>query len=104
MPPFDLKPLSGRYLSFREREAIALMKAQGAGVRHMARELGRDPSTISRELRRNAATPGGKLATARRSPVEGGDRRSTPEDSETGREPATTRLCAGTAVRSRQSA
>ena len=61
MPPFDLKPLSGRYLSFREREEIALMKAQGAGVRHMARELGRDPSTISRELRRNAATRGGKL-------------------------------------------
>src|SRR5436190_6494876 len=26
MPPFDLKPLSGRYLSFREREEIALMK------------------------------------------------------------------------------
>ncbi len=61
MPPFDLKPLSGRYLSFREREEIALMKAQGAGVRRMARELGRDPSTSSRELRRNAATRGGKL-------------------------------------------
>ena len=61
MAPFDLKPLSGRYLSFREREQIALMKAQGPGVRHMARELGRDPSTISRELRRNAATRGGNL-------------------------------------------
>jgi IS30 family transposase len=61
MPPLDLKPVSGRYLSFGEREEIALLKARGAGVRQMARELGRDPSTISRELRRNAATRGGKL-------------------------------------------
>lgn len=61
MPPFDLQPLSTRYLSFGEREEIALLKAQGAGVRQIAREIGRDPSTISRELRRNAATRGGKL-------------------------------------------
>jgi IS30 family transposase len=54
-------PLSGRYLSFVEREEIALMKAQGAGVRQIARQLGRDPSTISRELRRNAATRGGRV-------------------------------------------
>jgi transposase-like protein len=56
MPPFDLKPLSGRYLSFHEREEIALLRAQGVGVRQIARAIGRDPSTISRELRRNAAT------------------------------------------------
>jgi IS30 family transposase len=56
MPPFRLEPLSGRYLSFHEREEIALLKAQGAGVRQIARAIGRDPSTISRELRRNAAT------------------------------------------------
>ena len=61
MPPFDLQPLSGRYLSFAEREEIALLRAQGAGVRELARRLGRSPSTISRELRRNAATRGGKL-------------------------------------------
>ena len=60
MPPFDLKPLSGRYLSFEEREEIALLKAQGARVCDIARAIGRDPSTISRELRRNAATRGGK--------------------------------------------
>lgn len=60
MPPFDLAPLSGRYLSFREREGIALLRAQGAGVRQIAREIGRDPSTVSRELRRNAATRGSK--------------------------------------------
>lgn len=46
----------GRYLSFSEREDIALSKAQGMGVREIARRLGRDPSTISRELRRNAST------------------------------------------------
>jgi IS30 family transposase len=61
MPTVGLAPLSGRYLSFREREEIALLKVQGAGVREVARQLCRAPSTISRELRRNAATRGGKL-------------------------------------------
>jgi IS30 family transposase len=56
MPPFDLEPLDGRYLSLGEREEIAILNAQGAGVRRIGRALGRDPSTISRELRRNAAT------------------------------------------------
>jgi IS30 family transposase len=54
-------PLSGRYLSFAEREEIALLCARGCGVREIARRLGRSPSTISRELRRNAATRGGRL-------------------------------------------
>lgn len=48
--------MTGRYLSFPEREEIALLKAQGHGVRAIARQLNRDPSTISRELRRNAST------------------------------------------------
>ncbi|TDX08242.1 IS30 family transposase [Kribbella sp. VKM Ac-2566] len=61
MPTFLLAPVTGRYLSFEEREEIALLKARGAGVREIARQLGRAPSTISRELRRNAATRGGKL-------------------------------------------
>jgi helix-turn-helix protein len=52
-------PLSGRYLAFTDREQIALWRAQGHGVRDIARELGRAPSTISRELRRNAATRAG---------------------------------------------
>ena len=56
MSPFRLEPLSDRYLSFVEREEIAILHSQGAGVRQIARALGRDPSTISRELRRNAAT------------------------------------------------
>jgi IS30 family transposase len=61
MPLFMVAPVTGRYLSFPEREEIALLKGQGIGVRDIARRLGRDPSTISRELRRNAATRGGKL-------------------------------------------
>ncbi len=51
----------GRDLSFEEREEIAILRAKNAGVREIARALGRDPGTISRELRRNAATRGGTL-------------------------------------------
>jgi IS30 family transposase len=54
-------PDSCRYLCFAEREEIALLGAEGKGVREIAREIGRAQSTISRELRRNAATRGGKL-------------------------------------------
>ena len=59
MPPTHFsqssKPLSGRYLLFAEREEIAILRAQGHGVRAIAGHLGRPASTISRELRRNAA-------------------------------------------------
>ena len=65
MPPSTLarssKSPSGRYLSFAEREEIALWRAQGHGVREAARRLGRAASTVSRELRRNAATRSGGL-------------------------------------------
>jgi IS30 family transposase len=61
MPTMELAEPSGRYLSFVEREEIALLQAQGCGVRDIAARIGRSPSTISRELRRNAATRGGKL-------------------------------------------
>ena len=54
-------PLSGRYLSFAEREEIALLNARGCGVREIASQVCRSPSTISRELRRNAATRSGSL-------------------------------------------
>jgi len=65
MPPTHFsqssKPLSGRYLSFAEREELAILRAQGHGVRTIADQLNRAPSTISRELRRNAATRSGAL-------------------------------------------
>ena len=61
MSPITLAPVSGRYLSLAEREEIALLKAQNCGVRDIARRLGRDPGTVSRELRRNAATRDGGM-------------------------------------------
>ena len=61
MPPFSVAEPSGRYLSYAEREEIAMLRAQDHGVREIARQLNRSPSTISRELRRNAATRCGKL-------------------------------------------
>ncbi|MGN6168681.1 MAG: IS30 family transposase [Solirubrobacteraceae bacterium] len=60
MSSVALAPLSGRYLSFAEREEIAVLLAGGCGVREIARRLGRAPSTISRELQRNAATRTGR--------------------------------------------
>ena len=61
MPSISKAPLWGRYLSYDEREEVALLRARGCGVRETARRLGRSPSTISRELRRNAATRSGRL-------------------------------------------
>jgi IS30 family transposase len=61
MPSISMAPVSGRYLSFAEREEIAILHARSCGVREIARQLGRSPSTISRELRRNAATRSGDL-------------------------------------------
>jgi len=61
MPPMDLVTPTGHYLTFVEREEIALLRAQGGGVRSIARQIGRSPSTVSRELRRNAATRSGRL-------------------------------------------
>src|SRR5215216_2933802 len=65
MPPAmfrsSAKPLSGRYLSFVEREEIALLRVQGHSMQEIGRRLGRSASTISRELRRNAATRSGGL-------------------------------------------
>ncbi|SDS53307.1 Transposase and inactivated derivatives, IS30 family [Microterricola viridarii] len=59
MPPISLAEPTGRYLSFEEREEIALLRAKQVGVREIARRIGRNPGTVSRELRRNAATRGG---------------------------------------------
>jgi len=61
MTPYSWPAPSGRYLSLTEREEIAILNATGSGIRQIARTLDRSPSTISRELRRNAATRGGKL-------------------------------------------
>lgn len=56
MPSVELVPALGRYLSFGEREEIAILHDRDVGVREIARRLGRSSSTISRELRRNVST------------------------------------------------
>jgi transposase, IS30 family len=58
------RSLKGRCLSFAEREEIALARARGETMRAIARRLGRSPSTISRELKRNADRRGYRATTA----------------------------------------
>lgn len=68
------REISSRYLSEDERVRIADLRRQRLGVRAIAEALGRSPSTISRELRRNVEEPGWtyrpfgaqRLAAARR--------------------------------------
>ncbi len=57
------RDLQGRYLSFGEREEIALGRAAGESIRSISRRLGRSPSTISRELARNGDGKGAYRAT-----------------------------------------
>jgi transposase, IS30 family len=53
MPTLDLAEPAGRYLSFVEREEIAVQRGR-VSIREIARQLGRSPSTVSRELRRHS--------------------------------------------------
>ncbi|WP_370764851.1 helix-turn-helix domain-containing protein [Teichococcus vastitatis] len=59
MPPSTLgrssKSPSGRSLSFADREEIALWRAQGHGVREVARRLRRSRASYGAMLRRAAA-------------------------------------------------
>ena len=71
--------LSARFLSEDERVQIADLVKAGRGVREIAARLGRSPSTVSRELRRNVGITGRyrpfhahKLARNRRSRVRPG--------------------------------
>jgi IS30 family transposase len=58
------RDLKGRCLTFSEREEIALARARGESMRVIARRLGRAPSTISRELKRNADRGGYRATSA----------------------------------------
>jgi IS30 family transposase len=58
------EPLGQRYLRFEEREEIMRLQASGLGVRAIAREIGRHPSTVSRELRRAVGVRGYRAGMA----------------------------------------
>ena len=55
----------GRFLSREERYEIARLRDAGAGVRRIARAVGRDPGTISRELARNGHARTGRYEPER---------------------------------------
>src|SRR5215207_8395786 len=68
-----VRQISPRFLSQEERIEIADLRHAGLSIRQIARRLRRAPSTVSRELRRNATTSRGyrpfdahRRATARR--------------------------------------
>ncbi|MET3936654.1 IS30 family transposase [Arthrobacter sp. OAP107] len=48
------QPISARYLSLPERERIADQLAKGGSIRAIARDLGRNQGSISREIKRNS--------------------------------------------------
>jgi IS30 family transposase len=67
-------PAQGGRLTLAEREEIACLRAAGAGVRAIARELGRDPSTVSRELARNRGPRGPYRASTAQQRADAGAR------------------------------
>lgn len=104
MPPTHVSPSAeppiGRYLTFLEREDIAIEVARGAGVNAIARKLGRSPSTISRELKRNAATRSGRFDYKASTAQWHADRAAKrPKTEQAGNERSAARLCAGSARR-----
>src|SRR5262245_58320663 len=54
------REISPRYLSEDERVLIGDRRCAGVSVRAIARELGRSPATVSRELRRNVDPDSGR--------------------------------------------
>jgi len=55
---------STRHLRSDERELISRSLASGLSIRSIAAELGRSPSTVSREINRNGATETYRAVTA----------------------------------------
>ena len=54
------------HLTLREREDIMMMRRDGRGVSDIARAIGRDKSTVSREIRRNSCARFYRASTAQR--------------------------------------
>jgi transposase, IS30 family len=63
-PTSITEPEGRRYLRFEEREEIMRLQAAGLGVRAIARQIGRHPSTISRELKRAVGVRGYRAGMA----------------------------------------
>ena len=57
--------MSYHHLTLEEREKLSLLMKNCCGIRTIAKELGRSPSTICRELKRNAFTQEGHCRTYR---------------------------------------
>jgi len=56
LPQYDcgMKPKTYKHLSTDERDILAVLKSKGHSLRDIATILERSPSTLSRELKRNA--------------------------------------------------
>jgi transposase, IS30 family len=80
------KVYSARYLSRDERYEIARLREAGLPVREVARRMGRDASTISRELARNADPRTGRYQPERAHTL-AGQRQARPKASRLSREP-----------------
>lgn len=76
--PSIAKQPRGRCLSLAEREEIAHLRTAGHGVRQIAVRLGRDPATISRELRRNTTGRDGYRASTAQERADQRSRRPKP--------------------------
>jgi transposase, IS30 family len=57
VPAYVTAPPSGRFLSIGEREEIFAGVERGDAIRRIASQVGRAPSTVQRELRRNMKHP-----------------------------------------------
>ncbi len=82
-------PVEGRYLTMAEREEIAVGLAAGRSLRSIAAQLGRAPSTLSREIARNSTTKSGYRAW-----------RAEEQAAERARRPKTAKLAANPRLRS----
>ena len=89
-----VREISDRYLSEQERVRIADLRRAGHGVRAIAEQTGRSPSTISRELRRNRDPGSGQYHpfTAHKLAVR---RRARPQPGKIAADPVLRRFVAG---------
>ena len=88
------KVIDPRYLSLLEREQLKDLHGSGMSIRQIAAEMGRSPSTISRELKRNTSVD--RAATCH-TPLTGcrSQRRLTIARAEADGQPRTAELRAG---------